>query len=276
MTQPRAVFVMAALAVALVGTGTGVAVSRSGGSAKPAPAAGATTAPTTNAEPGIAVSPTTGGTATSPTPATVDPKALLAKAFADALTEGSVHAVGRNASKKLGVAVFDDYDAKIGGIQHISIYGGHVSVRVVGPATYFTGDKRGLTRYMGFTPDEVAALHHQWLRLTAGQPGYQEVTAGVTLASTLHEDRIGAPLRLLRERTVNGVRVVGVRGRMLGGGAPKHATATMWISAGADPLPVEFVAATPRLRLTQTFSDWGKHFRLAEPANIFGQRTSQA
>lgn len=273
MTQPRAVVAMGLLTVALVATGTAVAVSRSGGSSAPAAAVGA---PSTNAEPGAAVSPPSSAAPISAAPASAGPKALLAKAFADALSEGSVHAVGHNESKKFGTAVFDDYDASTGGIQHISIYGGHVAVRVVGPGTYFTGDKRGLTRYMGFTADEASALHHQWLRLTAGQPGYKEVTAGVTLASTLHEDRIGAPLRLLRERTVNGVRVVGVRGRMLGGGAPKHATATMWISTGSNPLPVEFVAGNRRVRLTQTFTDWGKRFRVVAPADVFGQRTSEA
>jgi hypothetical protein len=126
---------------------------------------------------------------------------------------------------------------------------------------------------MGFTADEVAALHHKWLRLIAGQTGYSAVTAGVTLRSTLHEDRIGAPLRLLPERTLNGVRVVGIRGHALGGGAPKRAFATMWVSGGDHPLPVEFVADSHGTHLTQTFSAWGKRFRLAAPANLFGNRT---
>lgn len=276
VSASRAVLVMGIAAIALVATDTAVAVSRSGGSAKPAAAAVGSSSPTTNAEPGVAVSPTSDTTGATPGPASVDPQALLTTALADASSEGSVHAVARNVSKKAGAAIFDDYDATTGGIQHIGIYGGHVTVRVVGPETYFTGDRRGLTRYMGFTADEVSALHHKWLQLTAGQSGYNQVTAGVTLASTLHEDRIAAPLRLLPARTLHGVHVVGVHGHALGGGAPRHATATMWISTGTNPLPIEFDARNRGARLTQVFSDWGKRFRLVAPVNVFGQKTSQA
>ncbi len=272
----RGALVMAAISLLLVGADAAVAVSRHAGSPHSgATAATAVTSPTTSTEPGIAVTPTSPATI-GRGPAKTDPRALLARAFADALAQGSVHAVARNVSKKTGTAIFDDYDAKTGGIQHISIYGGRVTVRVVGPRTYFTGDKRGLTRYMGFTPDEVAALHHQWLRLVAAQAGYKAVTAGVTLASTLREDRVGAPLRLLPQRTVDGVRAVGVRGRAVGDGAPRHAIATMWISTGNHPLPVEYVARYRRVRLTQTFSDWGKAVPLAAPAKVFGQKTSEA
>lgn len=266
-----AALALAVASVALVAAGTGVALSRDSGSTHSQPAA--LSRPTTT--PGGALSPAAVAAEHHARPRTrpaVSPRALLAKAVANALARGSVHAIARNVSGHLR-AVFDDYDNNVGGIQHISIYGGHVTVRVVGSTTYFTGDKRGLTRYMGFTAAEVATLRHRWLRLTAGEAGYRAVTAGVTLAATLHEDRIGAPLRLLPQRTRGGVAVIGVRGRALGGGAPKHATATMWISVGSDPLPVEFDARNGHLRLAQRFTDWGKPFRLAPPANVFGQRT---
>jgi hypothetical protein len=273
----RATLVMSVVAVALIGTDAAVAVSRTArSSAHPAAAAAATSEPSANAEPGIVISPaaTTPVTRRAVRKAESDrAEALLARAFANALSKGSVHAVARTVSKKIGTAVFDDYDTMTGGVQHISIYGGNVTVRVVGPRTYFKGDKRGLTHYMGFTADEVAVLHHQWLSLRAGQAGYKAVTEGVTLASTLHEDRLVAPFRLLSQRTVSGVSAVGIEGHAAGAGAPRHAVATMWVTTGESPLPVRFVAANHGVRLTQSFSDWGTPVHLARPTRVFGAKT---
>ncbi|HVS67762.1 MAG TPA: hypothetical protein VHE56_04370 [Mycobacteriales bacterium] len=274
---PRVALVMSIAVIALIATDAAVAVTRTAGSSSPRSAVAVTGSPrATSSEPAGAVSPTA-----SPSPdksaqrkaESDQAQALLTRALTNALAKGSVHAVARTVSKKIGTATFDDYDTATGGIQHISIYGGNVTVRVVGTRTYFRGDKRGLTRYMGFTADEVAVLHHQWLSLRAGEAGYKAVTEGVTIASTLHEDRIIAPFRLLPQRTVNGVAVVGVQGHAAGAGAPKRAIATMWISTGDDPLPVKFVAANHGVRLTQSFSDWGTPVHLTKPANVFGDKT---
>ncbi|HWC35382.1 MAG TPA: hypothetical protein VG650_11220 [Mycobacteriales bacterium] len=284
MTQPRGprepALVLSVVAVALIGAGVAVAVARTADtSAAPRPSAAASPQPSGSAPPGAVASPAATAPprrslATQPAPSS-SAKTLLATVETDALAEKTVHAVARTVSSRIGTAVFDDVDTTSGGVQHISIYGGHVTVRVVGPRTYFKGDKRGLTHYMGFTADEVAVLHHQWLLLRPGQAGYQAVTEGVTLASTLHEDRVVAPLHLLAQRMVNGVPAVGIRGQAAGAGAPRHATATLWVTTGDHPLPVEFVATNHKVRLTQTFNDWGRPIHLAPPANVFGEKTLQ-
>lgn len=268
---------LAAAAVALLGTDTAVAVSRTAGSTGPGTPAATRLQPagTTPAQPGVVPSFATtqpADPANALTPSDTA-KTLLARANQDALSQGSVHTVARNVSKKYGTSIFDNYDTTTGGRQHISIYGGDVRVRVVGPTTYFTGDKRGLIRFFGFTADEVAVLHHQWLPLTAGQAGYKATTAGITLRSVLNEDRIVGRLHLLAERTRNGVRVIGVRGKAGGTLAGKHATATQWITIGEHPLPVEFDVTSRDTRSVQTFSEWGRPVHVAPPANVFGAKT---
>ncbi|HVV77719.1 MAG TPA: hypothetical protein VHC43_16995 [Mycobacteriales bacterium] len=273
----RVALVMAVVAVALVGADAAVAVSRTAHPATPASVTAPVLSATVDSDPVIAAAGTT-------PPATLSNRAqrqtersaaqaALAKALSDALAKSSVHTIARNSSKRYGASIFDTYGTKSGGMQHLSIYGGNILVRVVGPITYFTGDRRGLTHFFGFTADEVAVLHHQWLTLTSGQAGYTGTTIGITLPSILRLDRIAGPLQLLAQRTRDGVDVIGVRGYAGGKTFGKHAVATMWISTDSDPLPVEFVVKSRLKQSTQTFSGWDDPIHVVRPTNVFGAKT---
>jgi hypothetical protein len=269
---------MAVLAVAVIGVDAAVAVHRSSGSSSHSAAA----------SPPPSGVPSPGGPQTNPTlPGTTPPSAtgsaspesasqrslqtLLAKTYAAALLKGSVHSYARDVTKGGGTAIFNDDDATTSGEQHITIHGGHIQIRVVGSTTYFTGDTRGMEKYFNFTKQEVEALHRQWLSLVSGQAGYTEVTAGVTLASTLDEVKVGGQLSREPEKTLDGQQVFGISGQASGQGAPKKAHATMWISS-ASGLPVEFDATNATTRLTQKFTDWGRPIHVETPAKVFGSR----
>lgn len=268
----RSLALIAAAAVALVGADVGVALSR-GGSSSPSPSSGSggpvavVTPPT---EPATPVSPAPSSTASAGGAAQQALEQLLASTFAKALAQHSVHSVARDVGKH-STAEFVDDDAQTSGIQRISIYGGHIEIRVVGTTTYFTGDHRGLQKYFNFSDAEIKALNGAWISLVSGQTGYQEVTAGITIASTLDEDLISGHLTREPDKTLDGQRVFGISGIATGTGAPKHAHATLWIGA-ASKLPVEYDAKNTATTLTQTFSDWGKPVRVQAPARVFGQR----
>ena len=195
-----------------------------------------------------------------------DARSLLRTALANALAEGSVHTVAENVSQKYGRSVFDTYSNKTGGRQHLTIYGGNIFVRVVGPATYFTGDRSGLHGFfVDLTADQLAVIQHSWQELQAPDKGYHATTRGITIQSLLHVDRMVGPLTLLPVQTRDGARVVGIRGKAGGPGFGKHATATMWISAGDAPLPVEYVVTSDTLQSRQSFSDWGSPIDVTPP-----------
>jgi hypothetical protein len=262
---------MAVVAVALVGTDTAVAVHRTAGSADRFPAA----APARS--PGVAGGAVDIGASPSARPslspaetktANRQGRALLRTAMSNARAKGSVHAVARFVSER-GPAAFDNHAARHHGVQRLSIYGGHVTIRVLGPITYFTGDKRGLVKYFGYKAKLAVLQVHKWVPLIAGNKGYRVLTEGVTLPSMLHNERVVAPLRILPARTIDGVPVVGVQGRAAGRGVRRHSIATWWISTGAHPLPVEFDASNASTRLTQRFSAWGKPVRVKRPHAIF-------
>jgi hypothetical protein len=263
--------VFAVVAVALIGADAAVAVARTAGSSSPVAAPVGAPQPSTPVTPGLTAAPTTPSSPAIPGTKTTQHalRSLLANTLAKAVAQHTVHSVARNVSKK-GTSVFVDDDARNGGIQRISIYGGHIQIRVVGSTTYFTGDRRGLEKYFSFSATEVTALGKQWIPLVSGQAGYKAVTAGVTIASTLSEDRIIGHLRREPDKTLDGQRVLGISGRATGPGAPHHADATMWINTTTG-LPVEFDAANGDQQLTQTFSAWGRPIRLESPANVAGQ-----
>jgi hypothetical protein len=256
--------------------GTGIAIGRSGSSngnsSTPVVSPASPVTPLTMPPSAAPITPTPHGIQTTPTSPPTPTTGLaehLAKTFRLALTQHTVHSVAHNVSKKQGTAVFDDYDGVRVGDQRISINGGNVEVRVIGTTTYLTGDAKGLAIY-GITPREVRVLHGQWLPLVAGQAGYQTITAGVTISSTLQADELSGTLTKDPTKTLNGEQVYGISGDGTGAGSPKGSRATMWVSEQTG-LPVEFDAANKNTKISETFEDWGKALHIETPANVYGE-----
>jgi len=247
--------VMAVAVVALIGADAAVAVNRAAGGTD------SVTSPTSTAP-----------TSTSPADAKAvqrEAKALLKTAMRNALAQRSVHAVARLVTKH-GILHYDNRDALHHGVQHLTIRGGHITIRDVGSTTYYTADKRGLIDFFAYEPSNAGDVGHRWVPLIAGNKGYRVLTNSVTLGSLLHNVRVVAPLRMLPERMIGGINAVGIQGQGAGGGVPKHSIATWWISTGKHPLPVEFDAFNANRSLTQRFSDWGKPVHVKRPHAIFG------
>lgn len=232
MFASRAVTVIAAAAIAITAADTGIAITRSASHDSDTPSES------------------------------------LAKAFARALAQGTVHSQARTTSTTGATTTFDNYDGEHVGEQHITINGGHLEVRVIGSTTYLTGDAKGLAVY----GVDARQLHGQWLPLVAAQRGYGSVTAGVTLASALDADKIAGPLRREPDKTIDGQPVYGIAGHGDGANSPSGSASTIWISKDTG-LPVEFDATTATTTITETFSDWGEPIHVATPSNVFGQTT---
>jgi hypothetical protein len=266
----RAGLTMAVVVVALIGADAAVAVHRTAHSNTPGTAAVAQ--PTGITTPGGGYDPSSSpqplATSAAARVESYAAKALLKSALENALSKGSVHAVARFTTKH-GTAIFDNRAATHHGVQHLTIYGGHVTIRVIGSTTYYTGDKRGLVKFLTYKPKVAALFHHRWVPLIDGNKGYRVLTEGVTLASLLSSERLAGPLRRLPERVIDGTTVVGLQGRGAGSGVRKHSIATWWVTTGRHSLPVEFDASNANSRLTQSFTQWGKPIRVKRPKGIF-------
>jgi hypothetical protein len=194
----------------------------------------------------------------------------LSAALAAAKAEGSVHMDVVDVLKKRTLRYSDD-DGPDRGIQRISVSPGmRAEVRVIGSQTYFTANRKAFQNYFGF-PSRVAPLiAGHWLLLEPGMPMYKRVTEGVTFRSAMKEAALRGHLRLLPERTIDGVRVVGVRGRVGGPGFQDVASAhaTLWVTAGTHPLPVRYEAQDKSIgRMVVTFTKWGANVDVTRPPN---------
>jgi hypothetical protein len=165
---------------------------------------------------------------------------------------------------------YSDDDGRDVGIQRITVTGGmSATVRVVGSMTYLLANRAALLGYFGFPPAAAERAAGRWMLLQDGDPGYAQVTDGVTFASAMKEVTLSGPMVLLPERTMHGKRVVGIRGLVSGttGAADSTARGTLWVAASGAPLPVAYQAGSPKIgSMSVTFSHWGEHVSAASPA----------
>jgi hypothetical protein len=168
---------------------------------------------------------------------------------------------------------YSDDDGLNAGIQRITVNGTmHATVRVVAGATYFRADRAALTGYFQFPAAVAERAADRWLLLQNGDPGYDQVTEGVTFSSAMNELALAEPLVLLPARVIHGKRVIGIRGLPAAppgatGAADVTATATLWVAASGDPLPVSYEAHVPQLgTMTATFSKWGHGVAVSAPS----------
>jgi hypothetical protein len=196
---------------------------------------------------------------------------VLAATTAHALAAKSVTDTVRDVSAKHGVIRYSEYHGTTDGIQRVSFADARSTVRVVGKLTYFSGNRAGLVRMYGLSAAQAKQVGRQWVPLVPGEPGYKNVTAGVTLASALSEIHVVGPLRRLPVRVKDGQRVFGIAGRATGPGSPKGARAILWISVGAKALPVEYDAIAKGNTEVLRFSRWGRVHAVRTPLDVLGQ-----
>lgn len=192
----------------------------------------------------------------------------LSAAFAAANAKGTVH-VDVLTKLRGKTSEFSDDDGNGVGIQRITISGGgRAEVRVLPGVTYFAANREALTGYFGFPSSLANRAAGRWMVLHPGAPGYTAVTEGVTLSSMMNEISVRGPLKLLPARTVQGVRVVGIRGIA---GSPElkrqpKTPATLWVTASGSHLPVVYTAANRKLgSMTTMFSQWGSAVSVSAP-----------
>jgi hypothetical protein len=149
-------------------------------------------------------------------------------------------------------------DQATSGVQRLSTRGARSVVRVIGPDTYFEANAAGLVTEYGFPRGQAAKVAGHWIHLTAGSPGYGQVTEGVTLPSVVKETQLAGHLSLLTARRRDGRREFGIRGTPVGDGSPAHTIATLWIPTGSRDLPAELDEHGRHGEVSvTTFSGWG-------------------
>ena len=167
------------------------------------------------------------------------PAALMAASLGAGKAQGSVHYIARARFGALTVTIAGDA-ALDRGRQSITFTKsgrtGHATVLVVNNTAFIKGDAFTLTNYMQIS----GTLANKWLSLAHTAPAFKSVAEAVRLGSTLSELKMSAPLQIVPGRTIARTPTVGIRGKLPQGSLTS--SATLYVRAGATPLPVEQIS----------------------------------
>src|SRR5215472_2774366 len=193
-------------------------------------------------------------------------KQILAEAVAAARAAGTLHFDSTTRQGPVS-AVYSDDSATSVGRQVITISGGgRATVLVVGRAAYIRGNAAALAGFFGLPDATAARLAGRWIVMRPGDPGYQQVSAGVTTGSVLVEAMPVGPLTKTGATTVDGQSVLGVRGRAAASvGLPAGATDTVYIAATGRPLLVSCQQGKGSTQVSVAFGGWGRAVHVAAP-----------
>jgi hypothetical protein len=191
---------------------------------------------------------------------------ILSRADTAARAAGSVHfsSTTRQGSSSI---VFSDDSAAGGGRQDITISGGgQMTVLLVSGVGYVNGNVAALTGFLGLSAATAAQLAGQWISFSSSSPGYAQVADGVTTGSVLGEITPVGTLTKTASRTVDGQRLIGVRGPAPASAQmPKGSTITLYVAATGRPLPVTCLEGTGRNQTDITLSHWGEQVSVSAP-----------
>jgi hypothetical protein len=140
---------------------------------------------------------------------------------------------------------------------------GQVTVRIVGPAAYLTGDGPALQALTG-DADFGEFLGGKWLEIAKGDEGYDDIMGEATDGKG--QDWFSGTVTQLPTTTLNGQRVIPLRGTPASDeDAGPHATATLYVAADGDPLPVRYDVTSDTGHDVATFNGWGSSQTVLAP-----------
>jgi hypothetical protein len=198
--------------------------------------------------------------------ASLPPRQILSKALAAAAAAGSVHFTGTDRSSS-GTTTYDQNASAGEGNQIITTSGGgRLTIRVVAGVGYLRGNATALSQIIPNGP--VSQLAGRWIAIHPGDPGYQDFTDGVTLASVLAEFTPTGSLASTDPQTVDGQSVIGVKGvAPAAAGVLRGQPVTLYMMAAGRPLPVAFQGGSGTDQENVAFTGWGETVHMVVPAN---------
>ncbi len=193
---------------------------------------------------------------------------VLSRAIAAVRGASTVHIEVRVTTGAASVTYSDDAGGSFGDQIIAASNGGTATVLEVKGVGYFKANVPGLVGFLGLSGTDARKFAGQWISFQPGDVGYQRVVSGVTLGSVADELALGGQVRSLGARRVAGQAVIGLQG-----GTPPvwnarmGGTATLYVAAGAMPLPVTFRATTDGGGASAAFSRWGEPVHVTPPAH---------
>ena len=199
---------------------------------------------------------------------TVVASSILTAAQDTMLTETGVHMVitDQLAGKAVGQRITADLSS-VTGTEQIGYGSATAEIRITRQAAYFTGSKTGLTSYIGLSDSAAAKAGRHWVMIKSGTAEYQDLSAENTL-STLPSSILPTASQVSKVSTAtrSGQKVYILDWTTTPSGSPTPISVSLTVAATPKVLPVSETLATTGESKTVTFSNWGKAFKVAVPA----------
>jgi hypothetical protein len=197
------------------------------------------------------------------------PQQILTAAQKAAHTVGSTHYVLTAVQGKLSQTISGDAsnrDAR----QKLAQGADHIEVLYVRGVVYVQGDAGGLTSAMRFSPTVAKNYAGKWIAIHKTDSPYKNIVNAVTLDNTLAQIDPNGNLSLTGNKTVQGLKTVGVKGGLPGQiQAGVTGSTTIYVSTSKPTVPLGFqgqaTMGNQRVVDTGTFTNWGKPLNLKAP-----------
>jgi hypothetical protein len=205
------------------------------------------------------------GSSSNALPTNLSATQVLDKALAAARQGGSVHI---QESEKQGAETrTDTIDSLASSGSGVLTEGSsRIELRLVGSTGYLRGNQAGLAAH-GFPAAAAGKLANKWISVPSSSTPYADFTSAVTFSQVLGKLKLGAPLTKLAVTTVDGQRVLGIRGIAPAAlGLPAGAAVTMYVADTGPTLPVSLAYQSGKTQDVVAFSNWGEKLTIAAPA----------
>lgn len=208
-------------------------------------------------------SPTTASSSATSAGQADAPNALVAQADANAKAQGRVHLDVLSKGGGSSATITQD-SGPAGGTQEVKTGPVDAKALSVGGTAYIEGNSDAVSKYFQFPSADVSKLANKWISIAKSDSEYAQVANGLDFSGALAEIGLKGSLTETGKTSKDGQSVIGISGTASSsdtGGAK----ATLYVSTGATPLPVEFDAANSTDSEQIVLSKWGVSFSLPKP-----------
>jgi hypothetical protein len=190
---------------------------------------------------------------------------VVSKGLAAAERETSVHVHGQG--KQGSESVSQTADALVSSGRQVNAEGAdQADLVLVGGTVYLKANRPALVAY-GFPSSLGPSLANKWISVPRSNRAYAAFSSGMNISQTLDEIHLSGSLSLLSTKTIDGQRVVGVRGLANPTtGFPAHSSWDLYFAATGRGLPVEGVLSSGSAHDVVTFSNWGEKLTIKAPS----------
>ena len=218
----------------------------------------------------LAAAPLSAAGAAAPTPATLYPLSVtVGKA------QSSVHYNAVQSDSTTKVTISADV-AKTRGKETVSFthnkVSGKLTIYLVSTAIYINGNQSALANYMGFPAAASKKYANRWITVPSSNSAYTQLSSGLTMKTAFSLVPVTAPYTDIPTTTVNGKKVVGVKGSTSGSSSLTDAVVKFYAQATGKLLPVnESGSATSSgqaVKVNLDYSNWNESISLPKASNV--------